>query len=394
MTTTLHPGFSVTRVVLRRVGTTAVAVSIAAGILLSNPVTADAGARRSTAQPTFTSTFFGMSVGADLTQERAALFDNEMNLMKHVGVHWVRAIIPWGQVEHDFAGQGNWILIDRLVNIVQAEGMQLDAIIDNPPLWAYQSPPTTDCASPPPFDINAYANFTAEVAARYGSARISAIELENAPNLPGAWPKANPCAYTRLMQASYPAIKAVDPNITVLTAGLGAQKNVAGAQAGDVFFSNMYLYGAHGYFDVLSWHPYSYPCFPSGTCTVQRPWYRTSFVRQLMINNGDGNKQIWATEFGAPTNGVAGDGHVDENNQAAMMVDAMKNWVTNSFAGPLFPYEFRDTGGLVTKKSNWFGLMSHDSVHKKISYWAYQFEATGHTNFSLPQNVIDGTPGP
>jgi hypothetical protein len=335
-----------------------------------------------------------MSVGADLTQESPQLFDNEMNLMKQIGVHWVRAIIPWGQVEHDFAGQGTWILVDRLVNMVQAEGMQLDAIIDNPPLWAYQSPPPTDCATPPPFDINAYANFAGEVAARYGSARIAAIELENAPNLPGAWPHANPCAYTRLMQAAYPAIKTVDPNITVLTAGLGAQNNTSGSQAGDVFFTNMYSYGAHGYFDVLSWHPYSYPCFPSGSCAVQRPWYRTAYVRQLMVNNGDGAKPIWATEFGAPTNGVTGDGHVDENNQAAMMVDAMKNWVTLSYGGPFFGYEMRDKGGNTLKKDRWFGMMSHNSSHKKLAYYTYQYEATGHTSITLPANVVAGTPGP
>jgi polysaccharide biosynthesis protein PslG len=379
---------------MRRVGATAAAVCIAAGVILSNTATADAGARPSTPQPPFTPNFFGISTGADLTEATPTVFDHEMNLMKQIGVHWVRAIIPWGQVEHDYAGEGNWTLIDRLVNMVEAEGMQLDAIIDLPPQWAYQSPPATDCATPPPFDINAYANFAAEIASRYGSARVSAIELENAPNLPGPWPHANPCAYTRLMQASYTAIKAVDPNITVLTAGLGSQKNQQGVQAGDVFLSNMYLYGAHGSFDALSWHPYSYPCFPSSTCTMQRPWYRTPYVRQLMINTGDGNKQIWTTEYGAPTNGIAGDGHVDENNQAAMMVNAMKLWVTNSFAGPFFAYEMRDNGVDPLKKSCWFGLMSHSSAHQKISYWAYQYEATGHTTFSLPQNVIDGTPGP
>ena len=338
-----------------------------------------------------------MSTGAELTVTNAALFDNEMNLMKHIRVHWVRTIIPWSQVEHDYPGEGNWTLIDRLVNMVQAEGMQLDAIIDNPPLWAYQSPPPTNCPNPAPFDINAYANFAAAVAARYGSARVPVIELENAPNLAGArnaWPTANACAYTRLMQASYPAIKAVDPNTTVLTGGLGAQNNSRGGVAGEIFLGQMYQYGAHGSFDAVSWHPYSYPCFPSASCSSQRPWYRTSVVRQLMVDNGDGAKLIWATEFGAPTNGSATDGHVDENNQAAMMVDAMKQWVTFPWAGPFFVYEMRDTGGLTTQKSKWFGVMSHDSTHKKISYWAYQYEATGHTNFALPQNVIDGTPGP
>ena len=345
-------------------------------------------------KPPFTKDFFGMSVGAELTLLGENQFDNEMNLMKKVGVHWVRALIPWGLVERDGPDNDNWILIDRLVNMVQAEGMQLLGIVDNPPKWAETNvPPVPTCVQQPPFDIGAYADFTAQVAARYGSARFAAIELENAPNLPGgAWDSANPCAYTRLMQASYAAIKAVDPNVTVLTAGLGAQRNDETAQAGDVFFANMYTYGAAGHFDVLSWHPYSYPCFPSASCPKDRPWYRTDTVRQAMIDHGDGAKPIWATEFGAPTGGVAGDGHQDENNQAAMMVDAMKHWVAFPFAGPFFVFTFRDYGTNPNDKSDWFGLESHSGKYKKLSFYTYQYEATSKSNVTIPQNVLDGVP--
>ena len=388
---------------IRRIPKTALLVLLVSTLAAANALTADATKNASTTvtpsavqpkvpQSPFTKDFFGLSVGADLTLSDANSFDNQMNVMKKIGVHWVRALIPWGLVEHDSPDEDNWILVDRLVNMVEAEGMELLGIIDNPPPWAEQSVPNVPtCTDQPPFDIGAYADFAAQVAARYGSARFAAIELENAPNLPGgSWDAANPCAYTRLMQQSYTAIKAVDPNILVLTAGLGAQRIDETAQAGDVFFANMYTYGAAGYFDVLSWHPYSYPCFPGESCPKSRPWYRTPTVRQLMVDHGDGGKPIWATEFGAPTGGVAGDGHVDENNQAAMMVDAMKRWVALPYAGPFFVFTFRDYGKNPTDKSDWFGLESYNGKYKKLSFFTYQYEATSKSNVTIPANVLAG----
>ena len=96
-----------------------------------------------------------------------------------------------------------------------------------------------------------------------------------------------------------------------------------------------------------------------------------------MTQNGDGAKQIWATEFGAPTSGVAGDGHVDEATQSQIMVDAMQQWVTFSYGGPFCVYEFRDFGTNPVDKSDWFGIVSNDLRHKKPAFFAYQYFATG-----------------
>ncbi|HEX4489884.1 MAG TPA: cellulase family glycosylhydrolase [Acidimicrobiia bacterium] len=373
-------------------------LATATGAIATRPLVANAGQPTAAKPPTFPPDFFGISTGADLTNETPEVFDAEMNIMKAAGADWVRADIPWGLVEHNSASDANWLLIDRIVNMVQAEGMKLEAIIGAPPLWAYDNPPpVADCTTQAEFDVFAYANFAAEVAQRYGSARVPVIELENAPNLPGPhsdWHTANACAYTRLMQASYTAIKNVDPNITVLTGGLGAQNNSRGGISGDAFLAQMYQYGAQGSFDAVSWHPYSYPCFPSMSCKKPRPWYRTDTVRQLMIDNGDSAKLIWSTEYGAPTKGAPDDGHVDQNNQAAMMVNAMQTWMALPYAGPLFVFELRDTGGSTKHKDNWFGMISHDGTKRKLSYYAFQYEAKGHTSVKLPANVIAGTPGP
>jgi len=355
---------------------------LALGCVITGVVPASASRQPTGPQPPFTAGFFGMSAGAEITNLPDADFDREMNLMKHIGVHWVRAVFPWALVQ----AQGpnpldeEWTYVDRLVNFASALGMQIDAIVDNAPAWAEQSVPTIACAKQPSFDHTAYANFAAEVAQRYPASVVSAIELQNAPNLPGNWVVPDACGYTQLMRESYPAIKAANPDVTVLTGGLGAQNAIRKGQqgiAGDIFFGQMYDQGAQGTFDALSWHPYSYPCTPSQSCPKRRPWYKNAAVRQMMIDHGDGAKPIWATEFGAPTNGKLGDGHVDEATQSSIMVDAMQQWVQLPYAGPFFVFCFRDHGTDATKKSDWFGMVSRDFTHKKVAYFAYAHLARG-----------------
>ena len=329
--------------------------------------------------PPFTKDFFGMAMGADLTLLPDVQFDKELNTMNKIGVHWVRASIPWSLVEPHgpVADEEDWILIDRLVQTVQAEGMQLIGIIDSPPIWAGDAvPPVSGCPLVPPFKLDAYATFAAEVAQRYTSSALSVLEIENSPNLTGAWPTPDPCAYTYLLKHTYSAIKAVDPGILVLNGGVGGTRNNNGNIAGSAWMSALYAKGAKGSFDALSFHPYSYPCSPSEGCTG-RTWDDLPKVRQTMVANGDSAKKIWITEFGSPTGGVPSDGHVTEARQSSIMVDAMKQWIAVAWHGPFFVFEFRDFGTEPADKSDWFGLVSNDYKHKKPAYFAYQYEATG-----------------
>jgi hypothetical protein len=329
--------------------------------------------------PPFTKDFFGMAMGADLVQASDALFDQELNTMKKIGVHWVRASIPWSLVEPHGpqAQEEDWILVDRLVETVQAEGMQLIGIIDSPPIWAGASvPQVPGCTVGPPFQLDAYATFAATVAARYTSSALSVIEVENSPNLVGVWPTPDPCDYTYLLKQTYAAVKAVDAGIVVLNGGVGGTRNKGGNYSGSTWVSALYAHGAKGSLDALSFHPYSYPCSPSEGCTG-RSWDDLPKVRQTMVNYGDGAKKIWATEFGSPTSGTSTDGHVTEARQSSIMVDAMNQFVAYSWAGPFFVFEFRDYGTDVLDKSDWFGLVSNDMKHRKPAFFAYQYEATG-----------------
>jgi hypothetical protein len=206
----------------------------------------------------------------------------------------------------------------------------------------------------------------------------------NEANLSGFWQGGpNPAKYTAMLKLCYSAIHAADPGATVLTEGSspagsynnpGSSSNMNGVN----FLEQIYANGGQGYFDAVAHHPYSFPYRPSYAATWSA-WYQmfgtSPSLRSLMIANGDGAKKIWATEWGLPTNGVAGDGHVTEAEQAAQVTEAFQLFGSYSWAGPLFVHNFRDDGTSTSTRENFFGLTRWD-FSQKPSWTAFRTAAT------------------
>jgi len=361
--------------VIAVVGGVVVTVSMFAAV----PASGAFGARDRApdARAALPASYFGMSVSANFTQLPSSTLRQSLNLMKGIGVHWLRVTVPWGRVDHVREYPDKWKLIDRAMSAAATRGMVVDAIIDNPPDWAAENIPHIACKVQPPFDLTAYAKFAAAVAKRYPSSVLGAIELENSPNLPGIWRKPDACAYATLVKTAYPRIKAVAPDVLVLNGGIGGTTTGDGSISAVDFLAGLYRNGVKGDFDALSFHPYSYPCIPAQPCSKDRTWNHLPDVRALMVQHGDGGKQIWATEFGAPTNGVAGDGHVDEQLQSDILRAGLTEFHQFPWAGPFFAFTFRDYGTNPRRKADWFGLVSHDLRHHKIAFDTYRELATG-----------------
>jgi hypothetical protein len=120
---------------------------------------------------------------------------------------------------------------------------------------------------------------------------LAAIEVADEPNDNAS----TDIGYVRVLQATYPAIKHVAPRLSVI-AGALAYANGSDLQA-------MYAAGLHGYFDALSSHPYTDNAPPhsmDGDCAHSfacgLPW-----LHQIMVEHGDGDKQLWLTELGWST---------------------------------------------------------------------------------------------
>ena len=150
----------------------------------------------------------------------------------------------------------------------------------------------------------------------YVSPYTAAYEIGNEPNLDWAWSEGarsielpNPYRYTQVLKTAYTCIKALQPDAIVVSSGMAT----VGPYDKDTdppaypyawndlrFLQAMYDNGAKDYFDALGSHPhgFAYPPDQDPSTTNGLAFRRVEQHRAVMVANGDGDKQVWATEWG------------------------------------------------------------------------------------------------
>jgi hypothetical protein len=124
------------------------------------------------------------------------------------------------------------------------------------------------------------------------------------------------------------------------------------------YLSQMYAAGAGGYFDAIAYHPYMYSVpFSAGEGHAGVPITQAEQLHALMVANGDGNKKIWATEYGQPSS------EFSEANQAAYIGDFLRTWRTLEYAGPAFIHTLSDYPSSDPIQAS-FGLFHQDWTPK------------------------------
>lgn len=138
-------------------------------------------------------------------------------------------------------------------------------------------------------------------------------------------------------------------------------------------------------FDAVAVHPYSWPNLPDLEA-VYNAFYTTDQgpsqynLRQTMSRLGWGNKQLWATEFGASTTGLRPEGtpieqgrpdHVTEAKQAQIIKQGIREWFEKPNAGPIFVHADSDQWLPSYKNEGGFGMRRKDGT-KKPAYSAFQ----------------------
>ena len=288
-----------------------------------------------TASITASNTTLGFA-DSEIYFETPAQVAKTLDMMQSIGVNSVRIMIPWAGVE-PLNGSYSWTHIDTIVNDANARGMSVIGMIDETPGWAATK--GTPALSGPPASDAVFAAFAGKVAARYGT-KISAYEVWNEPNGKQFWSTGpNPAAYTALLKAAYTAIKAANPKATVIAGALSSVPTTTTSMDPVSFLKGMYAAGAKGYFDELSFHPYSTSEFSTGLNVAGQPLNELQAMRNLMIANGDTAKQIWATEYGLPTYPYG------QTKQATYIQDFLTKWRTISYVGPEYIYTAQDYTG-------------------------------------------------
>lgn len=271
--------------------------------------------------------------------------------LQAMGVKDIRIGAPWIYIQPDGPDSYDWEKLDTIVDAAQERDMNIVMVVSGTPSWA--GFPINGHVDP-----DVYATFAGTLATRY-QGRVSAYEIWNEPNGFAFYNPVDPEAYTAMLKAAYPAIKAADPEAVVIAGVLGAVPTGLGTLNPVTFVQRMYAAGAKDSFDALSYHPYHYwTAFSEGGDVTDSPINQMTAIYALMVANGDGDLKIWATEYGLPT------GQLSEAQQAAYIADLITRWQTMDGAGPIFIYSARDSNTGSWDAEDNFGLFRTDWTAK------------------------------
>jgi hypothetical protein len=234
-------------------------------------------------------------------------------------------------------------------------GIEVLAVLNSTPAWA-----GIPIAGRP--NAQEFAQFAGLLATRY-QGRIAAYEIWNEPNAVTFWaPAPSAAQYTEVLKAAYTAIKTADPDAVVVAAGIAPLVDFFSATVNAVrFVQEMYAAGAAGYFDALAYHPYllSKAFTETMPSNQNSPSNQLERIHDLMVANGDGNKKIWATEYGQP------DAYAGEAIQDAYVGDFLRAWRDLDYAGPAFIHTLRDYPNDDPNQAS-YGLLNQDWSPKPV----------------------------
>ena len=238
-----------------------------------------------------------------------------LKMISEAGFVWLRQEFPWEDLEFDGRGQfsnsrdlngdgqpdvpDTWLKYDRIVELAEAYGLRLMTRLSNPPAWSRADPKAGDNA--PPDNLGDYVNYAVAVARRYRG-RIRHYQIWNEPNIYPEWGNKpiDPAGYADMLCRTYAALKAVDPEIVIISAAIAPTIALDGARdlSDLVFLQALYDNGGGDCFDVLSAQGYGLRSGPTDRRlrATSVNVARHTYYRDIMVRNGDAHKPIWLSE--------------------------------------------------------------------------------------------------
>ena len=261
-----------------------------------------------------------------------------LDKVREAGVYWVRRnALIWADVEPQ-EGIRNWEAaagLEQELQLAAEQGFEVILIVHKTPAWARQLP-ALSCGPVREDKLETYASFIKDAVARYSVPpfNVKFWELGNEPDIGrefagpdmvfGCWGESGDAYYggeyySELLKASYPQMKAADPQAQVMVGGLlldcdpinppeepagsGKLKNCTPA----LFLEGVLKNGGGDYFDGVSFHAYDYYAGELGK--YQNPnWHsswdstgpglieKTRYLRELLASYGHPEKFLINTE--------------------------------------------------------------------------------------------------
>lgn len=317
--------------------------------------------------------------------------ERDLNLTNEMGFGWVKQKFAWRDIEPTGKGEFDWFRPDFIVNAAEQRGLKLIVRLDRQPLWSVRSLPDSDIKdNQPPVNLADFGDFCGTLASRY-KGRIAAYQVWNEPNLSREWGEKppNPADYVALLKVCYTAIKAADPQAIVISAGLAPTgTHSPQAMPDELFLRGMYAAGGADYFDMLGLNAPGYKAPPEASPeegeTIEGygggRWFvfrHVEDMRRIMVEMGDGHKQVAILEMGWTTDprpGTVYEWHaVSEQEQADYLVRAYQYAQTHwqPWIGVMSTIYLADTAWTPEYEQYWWALTLPDGTPRP-SYFALQ----------------------
>jgi polysaccharide biosynthesis protein PslG len=240
-----------------------------------------------------------------LTDEGATWkIQRNLQLVREMGVPWIVEFFPWAYIEYG-KNAFDWWHTDQVIDHARAQGLKVVARLGLVPAWARPDPrdkeTTFNYLNPDHYDD--FGDFVYAFVDRYRD-RVDHIIIWNEPNLSFEWGMrpVDAAAYVDLLKVAYRRAKEANPEIVVLAGALAPTLEPVGSPSGLndlIYLQQMYDAGAKDYFDALSAHAYGIRAPIDEAPDPSRVNFRRiELLREIMQQNGDGEKYVYITEAG------------------------------------------------------------------------------------------------
>lgn len=302
--------------------------------------------------------------------------------VRQAGFNWIKHQVEWQTIE-TAPGQFNWTELDTIVNMNNQAGLKILLSVAHAPTF-YRGA----SSGLMPQDPSTFQTLMQTMATRYRG-KVQAYELWNEENLSreAGTGNVNPATYLPLLKAGYTGVKAGDSSAAAI---MGALSPTGTNSPGEAMDDLAYLQGLYAinngevknFSDAVAGHlsGFSNPpdCTPATPqCSLSGAWnenpsffafYRLGQYREAMVAAGDGNKQIWLTEFGydscqdAPVPpGFEYCSYISEDTQARFLVQAVQMARATPYIGGLMVWNLNYQVIVPNTDEKWgFGVLRSD----------------------------------
>lgn len=262
--------------------------------------------------------------------------------MGDAGFGYVRQEFTWAEIE-PAPGEYDWEIYDLIVSALNAQGIEVVAVIVDAPAWSLGGDTVISNSRPPqdPGDLNQFAN---ELTSRYGH-RVPYVQVWDRPNLASQWGGRPATGETFLpyLTAGFNGARAGNPEVRIVTPELARNPDVLEGLGDLAFLESLYANDATDVFDIVGisldggqFSPDDRRVSPDRT-----NFSRAILTRELMLQHDDGASPVWATTYG-----WAAGSNVTRVEQAEYVVRGLERaWSEWPWMGLMIQWQFATVEG-------------------------------------------------